>query len=61
MPPFSPILLELYQASWSVLDSFSYVVGFYNIGIFQVGNGATYFEDAVEGASGEVELLHCCL
>jgi len=42
------------------LDGFSYVVGFNDIGVFQVGDGATYLEDAVEGAGGEIELLHGC-
>jgi len=34
------------------------MVGFDYIGIFQVGDGAAYFEDAVEGSGGEVELFH---
>ena len=59
--PLQSIFLKLYQTSWSILDGFSYVVGFDDIGIFQVGDGATYFEDAVEGTGGEVELLHCRL
>ena len=34
------------------------MVGFDYIGIFQVGDGASQLEDAVEGTGGEVKLLH---
>ena len=34
------------------------MVGFDYIGIFQVGDGAGYFEYAVEGSGGKVELFH---
>jgi hypothetical protein len=37
------------------------MMGFNYIGIFQVGNGATQFEDAVEGSGGKVKLFHGCL
>jgi len=50
----------LNQTSWSILDGFSDVVSFDDIGIFQVGDGAAYLEDTVEGAGGEIELLHGC-
>jgi len=37
------------------------MVGFDYIGIFQVGDSAGQFEDAMEGTGGKVKLLHCRL
>jgi len=48
----------LHEASWAVLDGFGYVVGFDDISIFQVSQGAAYLEDAVEGTGGEIKLFH---
>jgi len=37
------------------------VVGFDGISPLQVGQGAAYLEDAVEGAGGKIKLFHCRL
>jgi hypothetical protein len=37
------------------------MVGSNRIPVFQVGNGAPQFQDAVEGPGGEVKLFHACL
>ena len=44
----------------AVADGFCDVVALYLLRTFEVGNGSCYFEDAVVGAGGEVELLHGC-
>jgi hypothetical protein len=48
----------LLRPSWSILDSFSDVLGFYGITTLKVGDGERQLEDAVEGAGGEVKLFH---
>lgn len=51
----------LHHPSGPVLNGFGYMVGSNCITVFQVGNGASQFQDAVEGPGREVKLFHGCL
>lgn len=48
----------LVEGPVAVLEGFGEVVGFDDSGIIKVGDGASQFEDTVEGAGGEVKLFH---
>ena len=44
----------------AVTYGFGYVLRLYVFGSGEVGDGACHFQDAVIGAGGEREFLHCC-